>query len=198
MLLDRALRTTFRNFSTLFLLVAIVSVTAHLLYGIVFRDVLAVTELHPYIAELKFGRQVNDVAARDLRSAEMGRWVLFGVQALFLPLLVPAARRILVRDEHDEVPTVPDAILHPREPRGRLGFAWRGGELLTVVVGLLLAATVWYLTQRIGLLAAEPLPDRLNFLAFELVRGVAVALAAPFLLGSLVTAALSAGERRRT
>lgn len=196
MLLDRALRTTFRNFSTLFLLAAIVAVTTHLVYGLVFRDVLEVTELHPFIADLKFGRQVNNVAARDLRSAAIGRWILVAVQVAFLPLLIVATRRIVTRDEHGEVPTVPDALLHPRDPRARLGFRWRGPEITTVGVGVVVAIAIFYLVERIGLLAAEPLPNGLNFLAFELVRGLAVSSAAPFLLGAVVTAALSAGERK--
>ena len=196
MLLDRALRTTFRNYSTLFLLAAVVAVTAHLVYGLLFRDVLEVTEIHPYIAELKFGRQVNDVAARDLRSAETGRWILIGVQVVLLPLLVLAARRIIVRDGHGEVPTVPDALAHPRDPRGRLAFGWRGPEIVTALAGLAIATGVWYLVQQIGLLAAEPLPDDVNFLAFELARGLAVALAAPFLLAAIATAGLSSGERQ--
>jgi hypothetical protein len=139
---------------------------------------------------------VNDVAARDLRSAETGRWILIGVQVVLLPLLVLAARRIVVRDHQGEVPTVPDALAHPRDTRGRLAFGWRGAEIVTALVGLAIAAGVWYLVQQIGLLAAEPLPDGVNFLAFELARALAVSLAAPFLLGAIVTAALSSGGRQ--
>lgn len=191
MLLDRSLRTTFRNFSTLFLLVALVTVTAHLVYWIIFRDVLEVTELHPYIRELKPGRQVNDVSAADLRVSESARWIVLGVELLLLPLLVAGARRIMTRDQQGEVPTVPDALTHLRDRRARLNFRWGGREIGTGLAGLALAVATWYLAERTGLGAAEPLPDRFNFLTLELARGVALALGAPFFLGAVVTAALN-------
>ena len=196
MLLDRALRTTFRNFSTLFLLAALVTVTAHLVYGIVFRDVLEVTELHPFIRGLQAGRQVNDVSADDLAASETARWVVLGVEVALLPLLIGGARRIVAREAEGGVPTVPDALTHLRDREARLSFKWGRAEIVTALAGLVLGAGVWYLAQRAGLLAAEPLPDHFNFLALELVRGVAHALGAPFLLGSVVVAALHADRGR--
>lgn len=195
MLLDRALRTTFRNYSTLFLLAAFVTVTAHLVLGVVFRDVLEVTELHPYIRNLKPGGRVDNVGASDLATFETARWAVLGLEVVLLPLLVGGARRIVTRDREGGVPTVPDALTHLRDPDARLSFRWAGGEMATVVVGAILAAATWYLAERAGFLAAEPLPDRFNFLTFELARGVGLALGAPFLLGSIVTSGLEATRR---
>jgi hypothetical protein len=94
------------------------------------------------------------------------------------------------RDDTGSVPTVPDALRHLRDREARLSFRWGGSQWVTVLVGAVLAVATWYLAERVGLLAAEPLPDRFNFLALELVRGAALALAAPFLLGAVVTAGL--------
>lgn len=181
MLLDRALRATFRNFWTLFLLVAAVTVTAHLVYGFVYRDVLELRELHLFIRFLSPSRQVRGVGAPDLEAAENAMWWVLAVELALLPVLVLAARRVLVQDESGSVPTVPDALRHLRERRGRLRLPTPGG-VATLIAGAALAIAVWYLAQEIGLLVAEPLPDRLNFAAFGLVRGLALALGAPFFL----------------
>lgn len=196
MLLDKALRATFRNFSTLFLLAATIIVSAHLIYGFVFRDVLELTELHPNIEELRAGRQVNGVGRADLESAEQGAWIVAGIELVALPLLIGSANRVIRRSERGEIPTVIDALAHPRDSRARLSWRMNGTEIATVGAGTAIAAASWYLAERLGLLMAEPLPDRLNFLAFELARGAALALGATFLVGSVATAAAVAAGRR--
>ena len=194
MLLDRALRATFRNFWTLFLLVGLVAVTAHLVYGLIYRDVLELEELHVYIRFLSPSRQVNGVGAQDLAAAESAySWVLVA-EAVCLPLLVLAARRVLVQDEDGGVPTVPDALTHLRDGRGPLGPRMGLPGLLALLGGTLIAAAVWYLADRAGLLLAEPLPDRFNFATFGLAHGLALALAGPFFLSGLVTALRSGGR----
>lgn len=194
MLLERALRSTFRNFWTLFLLVSLVTVTAHLVYGFIFKDVLEVSELHVFIRYLSAGRQVNDVSAQDLATAETARWALVGIEVALFPLLLGATRRVLIRDEEGEVPTVPDALAHPRDLRGPLGFRWGLAQLATALAGAVAALATWYFVDRAGLLLAEPLPDRFNFVSMELARGVALAAGAPFLLVGLVTAGRSAAR----
>ncbi|MDQ4143562.1 MAG: hypothetical protein M3198_07440 [Actinomycetota bacterium] len=194
MLIDRALRNTFRSFATLFLLAALVTVTSHLVYGFIFRDVLEITELHPFVLGLNPGRRVNDVSLGDLQRSETARWIVLAIQLALLPLLVAAARRIIAVEARGGVATVPDALGHLRDREARMSFRWKGAQIATFVAGLALAAAVWYLARSAGLLAAEPLPDRFNFVALELVRGLALALAAPFLLGALVTAALEGGR----
>ena len=192
MLTDRALRTTFRNYSTLFLLVALLTVTAKIVYGFVYRDVL---ELHDFVRELKASRTVNGVTRQDLEAAERSALFITVVQVLLAPLLVGAARRIIARDEAGEVPTVPDGLAHPRRGGG-LSFRWGTQELIAVILGLVLAAAVSFLALRVGLLIAEPLPDRWNFVTLGLVRGLAPALGAPFLLGTVAIAGRSAAGRR--
>ena len=191
MLLDRALRAAFRNFWTLFLLVAVVTVTVHLVYGFFYRDVLELRELHLYIRFLSPSRQVRGVGAPDLEAAESAMWWVVAVELALLPVLVLATRRVLVQDEDGAVPTVPDALRHLRDRRGPLGFRLDLERLGTLLIGAALGFGVWYLAQQIGLLVVEPLPDRLNFAALGLVRGCALALGAPFLLAALVLALLS-------
>lgn len=193
MLLERALRAAFRNFWTLFLLVALVTVTANLVYGLLYKDVLELRELHLYIRFLSPSRQVRGVGAPDLAAAEGAFWWVVAIEAALVPLLVLAARRVLVHDEHGGVPTVPDAVTHLRDRRGPLRVRMGLDGLATLLAGTLIALAIWYLAQRIGFLIAEPLPDRFNFAAFALVRGGALALAGPFFLAAAV-AALRAPE----
>ena len=195
MLPDRALKATFRNFSTLFLLAALVTLTAHLVYGFIFRDVLEVDELHRFVKGLTPGRTVNGVGRSDLDAAVTWSRAVVAVEILLLPLLICAARRAMDRDEWGEVPTVIDALRHPRSG-ARLSFRFSGGELGTVLFGAVLGVATWLLTVQLGLLIAEPLPDPWNFLSFSLAYGVAEALGLTFFLGALITAGRAAGRRR--
>lgn len=195
MLPDQALRTTFKNFSTLFLVVALVTVTTHLVYGFILRDVLEIDELHRFVRGLQGGRTVNGVSSSDLERAEAWRWAVQAAQVLLLPLLVGAARRVIDEDEKGEVPTALDALRHPRSGE-KLSFRFGGAEITTLALGAALAVTIWWLALKIGLLIAEPLPDPWNFISLPLAAGVAEALGIPFLLGALVTAGRAARRRR--
>ena len=195
MLPDRALKATFRNFSTLFLLAALVTLTAHLVHGFIFRDVLEVDELHRFVKGLTPGRTVNGVGRSDLNAAVTWSRAVVAVEILLLPLLIGAARRAMDRDERGEVPTVIDALRHPRSG-ARLSFRFNGGELGTVLFGAVLGAATWLLAVQLGLLIGEPLPDRWNFLSFSLAYGVAEALGLTFFLGALITAGRAGGRRR--
>ena len=194
MLLDRSFRFVFRNFSTLFLVVAAVTVTAHLVYGLLYRKVLEVTEIHPFIEELGPGRYVKEVGAKDLEASRTAALVLAGIQLLLVPLLVGATRRVLAVDARGEVPTALDALRHPRGGP-RLSFAPTTGRVGTWIGGALVAAAVWFLTERAGLVLAEPVPDGLNFVVLPVVRGAALALGAPFLLGAVAVAGVRERDR---
>ena len=195
MLADKALRNTFRNFSTLFLLAALVTISLHLVYGFIFRDVLEIEELHPLVRRLTPGRTINGIRPKDLEVAELWANAVPLIELLLLPLLVGATRRVLARDSEGEVPTVIDALKHPRSgPRLRLRL--NRSEAGAALAGIALGAGVWFLTRQAGLLIAEPLPDPGNFVFFALVYGIADALGLALFLGGFVTAALESGARR--
>jgi hypothetical protein len=188
MLADRALRNTFGNFSTLFLLALLVTVVTHLVYGIVFRDVLEIDELHRFVKGLTAGRTVTGIGAKDLREAIFWAKAVPVAEILLLPLLVGATRRVISRSDRGEVPTVMDGVRHPRSgPRLRAGRVAPGWA--TVLLGTALAVGVWFLARQTGILLIEPLPDPANFLWFTIVYAVAEALGLAFFLGTFVTAA---------
>ena len=188
MLLDTALRRTLRNFTTLFLLVGIFALAIHLVYGIVYRDVLAVEHLGVFISRLRPGVQVEGVSAADLAAARDNYLWVVVAQIVVLPLCMAATHRVTAVDEQGGVPTVIDALTHPfGGGRFRVGLRFR--EAGTVAVGALVAVAVWWLVERAELLAAEALPDSLNFIGFALARGLALAVAVPFALAPLSAAA---------
>ena len=195
MLADHALRNTFRNFSTLFLLASLVTISCHLIYGFIFRDVLEIEELHRFVRGLTAGRTVNGVGRRDLEVAEQWANVVPLIELLLLPVLIGATRRILARDTRGEVPTVADALRHPTSgPRLSLGL--NGPEAVAVVAGIVLGAAAWFLTKQAALQIAEPLADQGNFAFFALAHGISEALGLALFLGVFATTALEAGARR--
>ena len=193
MLLDTALRRTLRNFSTLFLLVGVIGVAIHLVYGIVYRDVLAVEDLGVFISSLRPGVQVEGVSAADLAAARDNYLWVVVAQIAALPLCMAATHRVTAVDEQGGVPTVIDALTHPfGGGRFRMGLGFRGAR--AAAAGALVAVAIWWLVERGAILAIEPLPDRLNFIGFALARALALALAVPFALAPLSVAARQAPE----
>lgn len=160
----------------------------HLVYGIVYRDVLAVEDLGVFINSLKPGIQVQGVSAADLTAARDNYLWVVVAQIAVLPICTAATHRVMAVDEQGGVPTVIDALTRPLGGgRFRLGPGARGAGV--VIAGALVAAAVWWLVERGAMLAVEPLPDRLNFFGFALARTLALALAVPFALGPLSAAA---------
>ncbi|MBA3349071.1 MAG: hypothetical protein H0T12_00805, partial [Actinobacteria bacterium] len=111
-MLNNTLRTVFRNFSTLFLVVAVLVVPVHLAYTLIYKDVAQVEELHPYIENLPRGRQVQGVGRAGLAEARR-RFVWVTVaELLLLPLLAGATRRVVAVDVAGGLPGVIDAYRH--------------------------------------------------------------------------------------
>jgi hypothetical protein len=180
-MLDRALRATFRNFSTLFLLAALVFVPLHIAYAFAFRRVLAVSELHRAIAQFPGGRLVQGVGREQLSNAHAWSLGLTLLEAVLLPFLVAAADRVLAEDARSGVPTVLGALsLAPARlaapPRDRAPAA-AGGAVVALAVA--------WLARSVGLLVAEPLPARLAWAGVGLAEGGARALGGAMLIGTL-------------
>ncbi|HJR45577.1 MAG TPA: hypothetical protein VJ927_08215 [Actinomycetota bacterium] len=196
MLVDRSLRLAVRNFSTLFLVVFVVIAPLHLLYGLVFQDVVALRELHPAIAEFPETRLVRGVGRADIAQAKVWFWVLVLVEVAALPILTRPVRRVLVMDANAEVPTVVHAYRR-RSPDGgsRLPVVETSGPAaaaLVVVVCLALAGGV--LARLILGRVVELLPDAAASLGMAIADATARSGAAAVVL----TAAVLAFDARRT
>jgi hypothetical protein len=179
--LDRALRATVRNFSTLFLLAAIFTVPLHVGHAYAFRRVIAVSDLHPAIERFPKARQVRGVGPGAVARARMGYLVLNLLEVALLPLLARPAARIMAADRRREVPTVIGALAAGK--RSNDAISWRGLAMGPLVVALLLAAVIAWLARTVGLVLVEPLPSASAFAGVGLVEGLSRALGAPFVLG---------------
>lgn len=187
MLLDKAFATTLRNYSTLFLIVAFITVPLHLAYGLYFRDVLALSEIHAAIEVLPPAQPVGGVTAEGLEQARLVYLGLCALELLLVPLLWRATSRVVALDRAGHLPTATEAWRLRRVPNTSESDP-EGHRILMVVTALLFSGVVWFLAERIGLLVVELVPDRLLFLGLALVRAVSIALAAPFALVAVIVA----------
>jgi hypothetical protein len=180
MLVDAAFRSTFREFSTLFLLVAVMTVPMHVAHSYVFRDVLAVRDLHPDIRDFPEGRRVRDVGVADLHRSQQAWLALTLLEIALIPVVVRAARPV-VRGELQPA-TVLGAYrrVARRRPRGKE----RPRQLAWTLVGLAVAALlVTALLRASGLVVVAALPDDHAFPWIGLVEGTARALGGALFVG---------------
>ncbi|MGH2701259.1 MAG: hypothetical protein ACRDJ2_05715 [Actinomycetota bacterium] len=192
--LDRALRTALRNFSTFFLIVAVVTVPLNVVWGFLHQDVIGLQELHDDIIDLPKGQRVRDVNSSDLDRARYAELVVLALEAALIPALLRATRRAIEIDESGHVPTALGAwrgLGHRSEPPGS---GWRGGVVITTV---LFGAAVWLLASSIGKLMVAPLGDQVAWLGVGLARGLALALALPFALVGMIEARVPASPDQR-
>lgn len=179
-----------RDFSTYFILVGMVTITAHLVYSLAFARVIEVADLHSFIADFPSQRQVRGVGRSDLDAARMAFIALTVFEVALIPILYRACRRVLITADAGHVPTAMGgwggALSKSEErPPGSV-FRWE------VVVAIAFALVLGLLIERSGLLLAELLPADLRVVAVGIVRGSARALAAPFALVCMATASLDA------
>jgi hypothetical protein len=196
MLLDRALRATFRNFSTVFLLLAIVTLPLHLAHAVAFHSVIALRELHPTIEEFPRAKQIRGVGREDIAAARRAALAVTALELALAPLLVGAARRALAADERGQVPTVTSAWRGVGRAPGSAGALARRAPTSAAVVGLGLAA--WGLARAAGAIVIEPLPEGLAFAGVGLVDGLARALGGSLALGGLAAVALEGAAAEAT
>jgi hypothetical protein len=181
MLLDAALRATVRNFSTLFLLVAVVTVPLHVGHAYAFRNVIATSELHPAIERWPPQRRVRGVGSGDLRTARVASTIITLLEIALLPLFARAAARVMAVDRRHGVPTVVGAWGGGPIPLREL----RPPTVGPVVVAAALALTVGWLARAIGLIVVESLPDGVAFAGRGLNESLARAGGAAFLIGPI-------------
>lgn len=183
-MLERTLRLTLRNYVTLLLFVGCFTVTLHVVYLFVFRDVVGVSELHAAIDRFPPDRQVRGVGHGDLDAWRVGGGIVTLIEVALIPFLAKGAARVVEQDEAGEVPTV-TAALAATMARGYRWFP-SPGEAGPLLVSTAVALAVWWLVRSSGLLLAEPVGPDSAWAVEALVEGAARAAAAPFVLVSVV------------
>lgn len=195
-MLDRAVRSTVRNFSTLFLVCMVVMLPLETGYAFVHRDVIEVREITPFIEELPDGQRIKGVGSAEIDAAERDRLILNVVEAVLVPLLlVAAARRVLERDRAGVLPTATDAYVHGLTPY-RPGPLPAVNRLGAVALALAFSVAVGALVWTGGKLIAELFPDRLAFVMLGLMAAAARSLALPWFLVAWIEAAEGREARR--
>jgi hypothetical protein len=182
-MLDASLRLTFRHFATLFLLVATVTVPLHVGVAFAYRDVVAVSELHPAIDEFPPKRRVRGVGPPELGAARRAVTVLTIVEVALLPVAVGATRRVLSAHAKGRLEGVLDGWAHgvatlTRRPNLAAG---RAGPL-EVGAGLALGVVAGYALYRMGLPFVDATPPAVRFGPAGLLDGAARAFGGPFVL----------------
>jgi len=184
MLVDRALRTTLRNFSTFWLIAAAVTIPLNLAWALMYQDVIATREIHTDIEALPTGDEVRGVDGEAIERADRAQLIVFALEIALIPLLMRATRRAIERDTSGHVPTALGAWRGVARASGpRASGPWRLSVVLPMAA---FALVVWGLGTLIGWLLAAPVADSVAWLAVGLTRGAALALALPFLLVGLV------------
>jgi hypothetical protein len=186
---DDVLKTTFRNYATLFFVVAALTVPVHVVHAFVYRDVIAVREIHDAVEDLDPGQQVRRVTADDLAKYRTTGWLIAAAEVALIPVLAGAARTVLATRDSLSVGTAWRRWLGGwRKPLPRP--AYQAGVLL---VGAAVAVAVAFLLRATGFLLSEPVGEVVAFGPVGLTEGLARAAGAPFLL---VPLALAAGRAK--
>ena len=186
MLFDRALKTTLRNFSTLWLIVAAVTIPLNVAWAFRYQDVIATREIHADIEALPTGDKVRGIDEEAINQARSAQLIVLALEVALLPLLVRATRRVIERESAGHVPTALAAWRGiARSSGARDSSRWRISVALPMAV---FALIVWMLASLIGGLLVDPAGDSVAWLVLALTRGSALALALPFLLVGLVAA----------
>ena len=186
MLVDRAFRFVFRNFSTLWLIVATIVFPLHLAHGFAYRDVIAVRELHGAIERFPAYLQVKGVSAARLSAARTSYAALTAVEIALVPLLAAATARVLEEDARGGVPGALRSWGGLRRLRLRAQFRRPGPVMGAVAVSV----AIGWLLETMGGLLLEPVPEGLQWVGGALVAGAARSLALPFTTGTLALSAL--------
>jgi hypothetical protein len=187
---DDALKTTFRNFATLFFVVAALTVPVHVVHAFVYRDVIAVRDIHDAVEDLDPRQQVRGVTADDLVQYRTTGWLIAAAEIALIPVLAGAARTVLVTRDSVSVGTAWKRWLGGwREPLPRLA----SHPATVLVVGAVIGVAVAFLLRSMGYLLSEPVGEAVAFGPVGLTEGVARATGAPFLL---VPLALAAGRAK--
>ena len=190
-MLDRAARSTVRNFSTLFLVCMVVMLPLEMGYAVLYRDVIEVHELVPFIEELPERQRVRGVGTADLDSAKRARLILTALELALVPVLLSATRRVLDRERDGALPTATDAYRNGLTPL-RIGPIPVLGHAGAIGVAVVFSLLVGFAAYQVGRIGSEVFPQRLLFGILGGVESIARSLALPWAL----VAWIEAGARR--
>ena len=182
-MIERAFARTFRNFSTIFMVIAVVVVPLHLVYSFTFRNVIATSDFHDTIEQIPQYQQVRSVGPEQLDHARLVFWVMVVAELALLPIAVRATRRAFIVDDEGGVPTASDAW--GRALQRQEGRKFRPGWLVPAGVGAAAAVTVGLLIFGIGSALTGFLSEDWRWVGVGVTQAAAVAGASPLLLGPL-------------
>jgi len=191
-MIERGFARMFRNFSTLFTLVAVVVLPAHVVYTFAFRDVVATSDFHESIRELPETTRVGGVGARDLDNARLVFWLLTLGELALIPFAVRATGRVFEVDTEGGVPTATDAWTDAFRRQGtrRPSPQWIG----PAVVGLAAAIACGLLLEGIGGTLTGFLTRDWRWIGEGMTQGMSRAGALPFFLGPMAEARAKGGR----
>lgn len=182
-MIERAFARTFRNLSTIVMIVAVVVLPVHLIYAYTFRNVIATSDFHDQIEAMPNYRQVRSVGPPQLDHARLTFWVITAAELALVPLAVRATRRAFIVDDEGGVPTVTDAWgLALKRQEGR---TFRPGWVVPALVGIGAAAGAGVLIAGIGSSLTGFLSEDWRWTGVGLTQALARAGAAPLALGPL-------------
>ena len=182
-MIDRAFARTFGNFSTIFVIVAVVVFPLHLVHAFVFRDVIAASDYHAAIAAMPAGSRIGSVAPSDLTTARLVYWLLVAIELALLFFALRATRRALQVDDEGGVPTATDAWAHAFRAAGP-GLALRD-SLGTAAVGLAAALVCALLIAGIGGAITSFFNNEHRWVGEALTQALARAGGLPLFLGPI-------------
>ena len=180
-MIERAFARTFRNFSTIFMLVVVVVLPIHLVYAFTFRNVIATSDFHEAIEAMPDYRQVRSVGPPQLDDARLVFWIITAAEVALVPLAVRATRRVFIDDGAGQVPTATNAwggALKRQEGR-TFGPGW----VVPALVGVGAAAVAGLLLAGIGSNVTGFLSEDWRWVGVGLTQALARAGAAPLALG---------------
>ncbi len=179
-MLNRALAFTFRNFLTLFLLALTVMLPLHLVQDYLWQDVVGVSELHHEVQELQGDATVDGVRPNDLARWRAAGWMILIFEVASSPLLVRAARRVLLDDVEGEVPTVIKAWSSAlaAEGSGDIRRVW--GPVISILV---IAGASTVLVRETALSLSYFIPDDYRWIGVAFGEATSRALGAAIFVG---------------
>ena len=189
--MDRTFRLLVRNYWSVFFVVAAVSVPLQVVHATIWRNVIAVSELHADIEKFPPLRQVRGVGVTELHQARVAQWVIWGILIVLLPLFLRATEWIVRADAHGGIPTAAGgwrAAMGQGKGLAALPALSRPG---LVAVGAAAAGLVFVLISAGVNALIEPLPAGVTFAGAGLALGATSAAAAPFFLVPAAMAALA-------